>query len=196
MTHTPLRPASSAVAEATPANANAGAAKIKHTKWWIAAGVLAVIAFAAGAYAMSRRDADPVAPPVAVLAQSGSDGALAFTVTGSTCGVRTVGPAVLTQRPTAGQFCLVDVTVRNLGTEPELLDPGAQHAIDGQGRQYPISDRAAVFLNDRNPSLLEEIPAGATVPGVLAFDVPADVLLGSVVLHESVTSTGVRLPLS
>jgi hypothetical protein len=127
---------------------------------------------------------------------SGSEGVFAFTVTGTTCGVRSVGPAVLPQRPTAGQFCLVNVTVRNLGPDAELLDPGAQHAIDAQGRQYAVSDRAAVFLNDQDPTLLAEIPPGATVPGVLAFDVPDGVRLDAIVLHESVASTGVRLPLS
>ena len=53
-----------------------------------------------------------------------------------------------------------------------------------------------MFLNDRSPTLLEEIRPGATVPGVLAFDVPGGVRLGVVVLRESVVSAGVRLLLS
>lgn len=71
-----------------------------------------------------------------------------------------------------------------------------RHAVDGRGRQYPVLDRAAVFLNDRSPILLEEIRPGATVPGVLVFDVLDGVRLGAVVLRESVVSAGVRLLLS
>jgi len=161
--------------------------------------VLAFVALGSGAYAISRTGAGSSAGPDAAptgSARSGSDGAFAFTVTGTTCGVSSVGPAVLVQRPAAGQFCLVNVSVRNTGTQAQLLDPGAQHAIDDEGREYPVSDRAAVFLNDWNPTLLDEIPPGATVPGVLPFDVPAGARIGAVVLHESVTSTGVRVPLS
>src|SRR4051794_8980176 len=169
-------------------------------RWpWIAAGALAVVAIGGGAYAMSRGDGEqgtaPAAATAVTAAQSGAEGAFAFTVTGSRCGVETVGPADLLQRP-AGQFCLVDVAVRNVGKDPELLDSGAQHVVDTQGRQYPVSDRAAVFLNDQDPTLLEEIKPGATVRGTLPFDVPAGTRLDAVVLHESVTTPGVRLSLS
>ena len=198
MTRTPLRPASSAAAEAPPASVEPE--KSRRGRWpWIAAGVLAVVALGSGAHAMSGNHADAAANGVAAPtapARGGSDGSFAFTITGTTCGVLSVGPEILAQRPSVGQFCLVNVSVRNMGTEAELLDPGAQLAIDDQGRQYPVSDRAAVFLNDWKPTLLDEVPPGATVPGVLPFDVPAGVRIGAVVLHESITSTGVRVPLS
>jgi hypothetical protein len=90
----------------------------------------------------------------------------------------------------------VSVAVTNAGPEAALLDPGAQRAVDGGGRQFPVSDRAAAFVNDQNPTLSEEIPPGATVPGVLPFDVPAGTHLAAVLLHESVGSPGVRVPLS
>jgi hypothetical protein len=172
----------------------------RRARWpWMAAGALAVVAVGAGAYAMTRGDDGHAAAPAvaasAVAEQSGAEGAFAFTVTGSRCGVETVGPADLAQRP-AGQFCLVDVSVRNVGKDAELLDSGAQRAVDTQGRQYSVSDRAAVFLNDQDPTLLEEIKPGATVRGTLPFDVPAGTRLGAVVLHESVTTPGVRLSLS
>jgi hypothetical protein len=118
-----------------------------------------------------------------------------FSVGSLHCGVPTVGPADLPQRAT-GQFCLVDVTVRNAGTEAALLDPGAQQAVDAQGRRYPMSDRASVFVNDGDPTLLEQIAPGASVPGVLPFELPPNVTPVAVELHESVGSAGVRVPLS
>src|SRR4051812_821197 len=71
-------------------------------RWpWIAAGALAVVAIGGGAYAMSRGDGEqgtaPAAATAVTAAQSGAEGAFAFTVTGSRCGVETVGPADLLQ---------------------------------------------------------------------------------------------------
>jgi hypothetical protein len=125
----------------------------------------------------------------------GVDGAFAFTVGGVECAARTIGPDELAQRA-EGQFCVVDVSVRNGGTEAALLDPGAQRGVDGQGREHTVAEQAAVFLNERQPSLLDEIPPGATVHGALAFDVPAGERLSALVLRESMGSPGVRVRLS
>jgi uncharacterized protein DUF4352 len=178
MTHTSLRPA---------APDTEVAVKRRRARWpWLAAAALVAIAAGSGAYALTARPTHPAAP---------SDGGFVFDVGPVKCGVPTVGPAELPQTAD-GQFCLVDVTVRNAGTEPALLDPGAQEAIDAQGRHYPMSDRAAVFLNDGDPTLLEQIPPGRGVPGVLPFELPSGVSPVAVELRESVGSAGVRVPLS
>lgn len=199
MTHTPLRPVSSTDAEPGTGTGS------RRRKWpWIAGGVLAVVLAGAGAMALtggseqaaeSRPAADAAGAGATALTGNGSEGALTFSATGVECGVATVGPEELPQRA-AGQFCLVSLSVRNTGTDPTLLDPGAQRAVDGQGREHAVADQAGVFLNDRQPSLLDEIAPGAEVRGVLAFDVPAEERLTALVLHESMGSTGVRVPLS
>jgi hypothetical protein len=178
MTNTFLRPA-------TPETG--GPVRRERRRWpWLAAAALAAIAAGGGAYAVMARQKHPAGP---------SDGGFVFDVGPVKCGVGTVGPADLPQRAN-GQFCLVDLTVRNAGTEPALLDPGAQEAIDAQGRRYPMSDRAAVFVNDGDPTLLEEIQPGRSVPGVLPFEVPPGVSPVALELREKVGSTGVRVPLS
>lgn len=217
MTHTPLRPARSPEAEKESVRVS------RRVKWpWVVGGVLAVaVAAGSGVYAFgtgSDRQAD--GPPTATAdaraqrganggvaangaeggvsgtaAVRGVDGALAFTVGGVECGVDKVGPDGLAQ-PAEGQFCLVDVLVENTGTEAALVDPGAQRAVDGQGREHVVAEQAGVFLNEREPSLLDEIPPGVTVRGTLAFDVPAGERVSVVVLHESMGSRGVRMPLS
>ena len=118
-----------------------------------------------------------------------------MTVTKTECGLATVGPADL---PLAadGEFCLVTVGVRNTGKVPRLLDPAAQRAVDGKGRSHRVAEQAAVLVNDQDPSLLDEIPPGATRPGVIPFDVPKGVRLTAFVLHKSPHSTGMRVPLS
>jgi hypothetical protein len=212
MTHTPLRPERSTGAGSGTDSVEAGAgaanrAASRRPKWpWIAGGVLAVVAVGVTAVAMTGSDdkaaenrpaanADSANGGATALTASGTDGAFAFNATSIECGVPTVGPAELPQQA-AGQFCLVDVSVKNTGTDAALLDPGAQRALDGQGREHAVADQAGVFLNDQKPSLLDEIAPGAEVRGVLAFDVPAGERLTALQLHESMDSAGVRVPLS
>jgi len=209
MTHTPLRPVHSTGADSGAASgAEPGDRRAsRRPRWpWIAGGVLAVVAAGAGAIMLTGGDdkaaenrpaanADSANGAVTALTASGTDGAFAFSATSIECGVATVGPEELPQRA-AGQFCLVDVSVKNTGTEAALLDPGAQRAVDGQGREHPVADQAGVFLNDQKPSLLDEIAPGTEVRGVLAFDVPAGERLTTLRLHESMDSAGVRVPLS
>ncbi|XVU25363.1 DUF4352 domain-containing protein [Actinoplanes sp. CA-054009] len=151
---------------------------------------VAVLAAGTAAFAVTRDDPAPKPEP-----PSAFEGHFELTVTGSRCGVPTVGPQDLSQRAT-GQFCLVDVSVHNTGAEAELLDPGAQRAIDSRGAEHRVADQALVFLNEPRPTLLEEIAPGATVKGVLPFDVPAGVQLSELVLHTAMDSPGARVPVS
>ncbi|WP_213013469.1 DUF4352 domain-containing protein [Paractinoplanes toevensis] len=184
-------------------------------RWpWIAATVLAVVALGSGAYAAVRDGGEgEAAVPQAAPASSGSagaaagrveeaqsarvgaDGAFIVSVVGLRCGLRTVGPAELRQSA-KGEFCLVNVAIENAGREPRLLDGSAQRAVDTHGRAYAIDDRAAAFLNERVPSLLDEIPAATTVRGVLPFEVPAGTRLSALMVHESAQSPGARIPLN
>lgn len=167
---------------------------------WIAGGVLVLLAIGvAGCGSGDKTDKAAPAPASAAAsgaaAPSAAEGAFAFTVTGSKCGVKSVGPADLEQKAT-GQFCLVDVSVKNVGTQATLLDGGAQKGIDTQGKEYSVADLATVYLNEKSPTLLEEIKPGAEVKGVLPFQVPATTKLAAVVLHGSPSTPGVRVALS
>ncbi|MGX6607350.1 DUF4352 domain-containing protein [Micromonosporaceae bacterium Da 78-11] len=169
---------------------------------WIAGGVLALVALGSAGCGSSDSD-DKATPPLTTASapaaggatQSAAEGTFAFTVTGSKCGVKTVGPADLAQTST-GQFCLVDVSIKNVGKEATLLDGSAQKAIDAQGKEYPVADLATVYLNDKSPGLLEAIKPGAEVKGVLPFQVPASTKLAAVVLHGAKSTPGVRVALS
>lgn len=187
---------------------------------WVAAGTLAVVALGAGAFALSgagdRNDAKGHAglprPSAArsarnaglgargeaalrgeedaVLDRTGADGAFIVTVTGVRCGVRAVGRA-LPRRRAHGQRCLVGVAVENAGRETRLLDDGAQRAVDVHGRAYAPVTAAAAFPKEP----IEQVPPGATVRGVLPFDVPRGTRLSALLVHESVTSRGARIAL-
>ena len=173
-----------------------------------------LVAAGVGVYVAAGRGPEPAAPRLAVtagatpqgaapesaappptLAVKAAEGTLAITISGAECGVPAVGPPDLSL-PADGEFCLITMDVRNTGKEPRLLDPGAQRALDGRGRSYRVAEQAAVVLNDQDPSLLDEIPPGATRQGVVPFDVPAGVRLTAFLLHKSPNSAGVRVPLS
>jgi hypothetical protein len=124
---------------------------------------------------------------LAVLDRTAAEGVFVVTVTGVRCGVRRVGRV-----PAKGQFCLVEVVAENAGREAHRLDGGAQRAVDARGRAYAIAGRAAAVLN----TLRQEIAPGATVRGVLPFDVPRGARLSTLVLHESAGSRGARVALS
>jgi hypothetical protein len=201
LTNLPQRRAVSLLAEGRAPAKNSRAAST-----WIAGGVLALVALGSAGCGSSDSD-DKAAPAPAAAsasaasavpvagAQTAAEGTFAFTVTGSKCGVKSVGPADLEQKAT-GQFCLVDVSVKNVGTKATLLDGGAQKGVDAQGKEYPVADLATVFLNDKSPTLLEEIKPGAEVKGVLPFQVPATAKITAVVLHGSMSTPGVRVALS
>lgn len=206
MTNTPLRPARSA--PDTPADAH------RRTKRsWLLTAVFASMAAGAGVYVGTGISGETAAPPPAATTGAthpgaaperaapaeklitASEGTLTVTVGATRCGLPTVGPADLPLTP-EGEFCLVDMGVRNTGKEPRLLDPGAHRALDDRGRSHRVAEQAAVLLNDRDPSLLGEIPAGESRQGVVPFDVPKGARLTTFVLHKSPHSTGVRVPLT
>jgi uncharacterized protein DUF4352 len=192
-------------------NLTTAADEARPVRWpWIAGAVLAVVALGSGAYAAVRDDAAavPRAAPApggsagaatgrveeAQSARVGADGAFIVSVVGLQCRLRTIGSPGLRQLA-KGEFCLVNVAVENAGRESRLLAGSEQRAVDSHRRSYPVDDRAAAFLNERVPSLLDEIPAATTVRGVLPFEVPAGTRLSALVVHESAASPGARISL-
>ncbi|MFI5494905.1 DUF4352 domain-containing protein [Actinoplanes sp. NPDC051859] len=124
-----------------------------------------------------------------------ADGGFQFSVTGMRCGARRVGTDNLGQRA-RGEYCLVAVTVRNIGTRAEALDGAAQTAYAADGSPFTSEVGAAMYVGGRRPGILEPIPAGALVRGTLVFDVPRGTRLTSIELRDSVRTRGVRIPLT
>jgi hypothetical protein len=124
------------------------------------------------------------------------DGKFEFTVTEVECGQTSVGQGGLTQTA-QGQFCLVSVTVKNIGDEPQTMSDGNQKGIGSNGSEYATDSVAGMYLNQENADLwLSQINPGNQVTGVLVFDVPGDVTLRSLKLHDSLFSGGVTVNLS
>ncbi len=122
------------------------------------------------------------------------DGSFLFTVGRVRCGVTSVGTLADRQRA-QGRFCLIDLTVQNVGSTGQLFDGSAQKAYDARGAEFVFDGGAARRVEGQDRLLLQNINPGVRARGTLVFDVPAYTRLASVVLHESTFTPGVRVPL-
>ncbi|MCW2138869.1 protein of unknown function (DUF4352) [Actinoplanes cyaneus] len=167
---------------------------------WVGGGILVALALIAfGIWAVATADR-PTGGPAVIRGLPPADfrdsapGGFGLSVRSVRCGVSAIGPDGLEQRA-GGQFCLLDVRVTNNGREPELFDSSAQRVYDADGGAYAVATEAAVFLNDGYPTLLGEIRPGASVNGVLPFDVPKNAQLRELSMHGSGSTPGIRMSL-
>lgn len=128
----------------------------------------------------------------AQLGKAARDGKFEFTVKAMKCGVKSLGPAEFGVKA-QGQFCLVDVVVKNIGSEAQIFDGSSQYAYDARNTQFSHDATAATHANEGTATFLEQINPGNQVTGKLVFDVPAGTKITSVVLHDSLLSAGVRV---
>lgn len=122
------------------------------------------------------------------------DGKFEFTVTGLDCGLHELGGTY--GQKAQGQFCLVDVDVKNAGDSAEIFNDSSQKGYDAAGTEYSVDSGAGVYANPDYSTFLQQINPGNTVRGKLVFDVPENAELTTVVLHESMFTPGVKIPLA
>ncbi|BCY13186.1 DUF4352 domain-containing protein [Actinoplanes sp. L3-i22] len=128
------------------------------------------------------------------LGQAAKDGKFQFTVTGVKCGATKVGSDFLNQKA-QGQFCLIDLTIKNIGKEAQTFLDSEQKAYDAKKVEYSVDSAAAMYANGDNQILFQEINPGNTVKGKLVFDVPKGTKLTELDLHDSMFSGGVKVAL-
>jgi hypothetical protein len=118
------------------------------------------------------------------------DGKFEFRVSGMDCGKKLIGSQDFGAKA-QGQFCLVSLSVENIGDEAQMLSDGDQYLFDTKGRRYSADTAAAIYL--RSNTFLEQINPGNTVKGQLVFDVPKSFSAKSLELHDSPFSGGVTI---
>jgi len=120
------------------------------------------------------------------------DGKFSFTVTKVTCGKTLIGSADFGSKA-QGEFCLVNLTVKNIGDEPQTLFGDNQKLFIGK-REYSADTEAGIYL-DNAKSFIEEINPGNTLKGIVVFDVPKGAKPDKIELHDSAFSGGVDVRL-
>jgi Domain of unknown function (DUF4352) len=129
----------------------------------------------------------------AAVGKPARDGKFEFIVTAKpSCTKTTVGPSEFGEKA-QGVFCLVPLTIKNIGKEAQLFDGSSQKAYDPKGTEYSNDAQAEMYANDGNPTFLKEINPGNSVKGNLIFDVPKRTILKKIELHDSAFSGGVTV---
>lgn len=113
------------------------------------------------------RAAPAPAVPEAGIGDPVRDGKFEFVVSRVDCARTTVGAEHLT-RTAKGKFCVVSLSVRNI---------------------------AGIYANRDTHAFLDRVSPGERVTGELVFDVPVEVTLTSLELHDSPLSGGVEVTL-
>jgi hypothetical protein len=143
-----------------------------------------------------QQAAAPAAPAAAGphIGQAAADGKFSFTVTVLGRAHR-VGDQYL-GATAQGHYVVLDITVRNIGTEAQTFDDSAQYVYDSAGRKFSADSQADIYGNKAgNAPFLQSINPGNSVTGRLYFDLPKGDHAVKAELHDSVFSGGVTVAL-
>lgn len=122
------------------------------------------------------------------------DGQFAFTVTNVKCGVKEVGDQYLNAKA-QGQFCLVSLTVKNIGDSPQTMLSDNQNGFIGDTK-YGVDDTATLYASKGGESpWIKDINPGNTLTGKIVFDIPKGKSLTKLELHDSAFSGGAEVAL-
>jgi len=155
--------------------------------------MLAGLAFACGGRpAQPGVEGEAAAPERAGLGQPVHDGQFEFVVGSVQCGRPAVGQAPLVERAD-GQFCLVELTVKNLESTPRIFMDADQKAFNLAGMSYTTDPSAANYVNEQEMPM--DVGPAQRVTVTIVFDIPTDEKLTGLELHDSPFSGGVRVDL-
>jgi hypothetical protein len=124
--------------------------------------------------------------------QPGRDGAFEFTVSRIDCGVSQIGDSFVNQTA-VGQFCLAELTIRNVGKGPATFADVLQRGYGPDGDQYAADSAAGILANSEQQLFQNQINPGNQVTGVVVYDIPRDSHIAELELHESEHTAGLRV---
>jgi hypothetical protein len=125
------------------------------------------------------------------LNQAARDGKFEFVVTAVKCGEPSVGSGFLAKKA-QGQFCIVSLSVRNIGDKPQTFFDNNQKAYAGQA-EYATDSAATLAVAGDQPTWVNAVNPGNAIVGKIVFDVPAGATLDRLMLHDSAFSGGVTV---
>jgi len=136
------------------------------------------------------------AKPAAIkIGETANDGKFAFVVNSIQCGQASVGSSQYLTKNAQGQFCSLNITVKNIGNEAQTLDASNQNLFNAANQKYSADSEASYDANPSGSTFLQQINPGNSVTGVVVFDIPKDQTPVSAELHDSAFSGGVKVSL-
>jgi hypothetical protein len=131
-------------------------------------------------------------PNIAKAGSAVRDGKFEFMVTkGPDCGKTQIGG-----QKAQGRFCLITLSVRNIGDDARTFDDSNVQAYDASGNRYESDGVAGMYANPGGESFLEKINPNNQISVLIAFDVAGSVTLVSLELHDSLWSGGAKVALA
>jgi hypothetical protein len=131
----------------------------------------------------------PTPPPPPGVGDVVQDGAIEFVVIEVSCGHETVGQGIFTARA-RGQYCIVDVGLRNVGEVPALVRDVHQYVQATDGSRHAADSWATGLASGGAQLWLNLVVPGQSVRGSLAFDLPDGTTVATVELHDAENSAG------
>jgi hypothetical protein len=113
----------------------------------------------------------------------GFDGSFGFTVTH----VEYDDDSIIDGRVAQGRYCLVSLTIENIGDRPHTFSPDVQKAHRSDG-STDAADTAIGFQSETSSTSLNP---HTKIAGTLVFDIPRSAKLVDIELHDSAFSRGV-----
>jgi hypothetical protein len=121
------------------------------------------------------------------------DGKFEFVVKSISCGHSHVGDSIM-GADAQGQFCLVKMSVKNIGNESQTFDDSSQYAFDANNKKFSADSEADLDMN--SDAWLADINPGNQPTGTVAFDMPKGDKIVKMELHDSPFSGGVAVNVS
>lgn len=131
---------------------------------------------------------------LATVEQPARDGKFEFIVNGVKCGETQIGDDVL-NTTAQGQFCRLNVTVKNIADQSQSLDSDSQYLFNAKGQKYSSDSTATLYAAPDSSSWYTDINPGNSVTGDIIFDIPKDQVPATAELHDSAFSGGVKVKL-
>lgn len=133
----------------------------------------------------------------AKVGQPADDGKFEFTVSSIQCGQTTVGTNQYLQKQAQGQYCLLNLSIKNIGDQAQSLSSSDQYLYDAQNHKYSADDTATIYNepSGNSSTWYNSINPGNSVTGTIVFDIPKGVTPTTAELHDSAFSGGVKVTL-
>jgi hypothetical protein len=126
------------------------------------------------------------------LKETARDGKFEFLVDSVECGHDRIGTDLLGEQA-QGQFCLVTLSVKNIGDSAQYFSDTEQKAINTSGQEFSANPTASLYANSNSQTLFTQINPGNTLQGIIVFDIPKDQQLVKLELHDSAFSKGILI---
>ena len=117
------------------------------------------------------------------------DGKFEFVVRSLSCGHDSVGESFVNVQA-SGQFCIVNLTVKNIGDEGQTFADSFQKAHGPDDKTYRAHTGAGVVANEGTDAVWNAINPGNSITGKIVFDIPDGAKITSLELHDSPLSRG------